>query len=364
MEPSDVKNLQQVLEFAKWLDHPHLVKILGTWETEEAFHIVEEYVIRGDILQDSMSYPERYTEKFLVTKVIQPLLTVLEYLHEQQIMHRSIIPEHLLLGRDDKFVLGHFVKAVNFSITKTREQVGMLDYMAPEMISVMDEREDAMFVSSGQLPLESDSPFGAFALTGKGSTDSGRPNSGKPNMIMVPHNPWEWQESYNEKVDIWQVGCVVHEILCGCLPFETDNHHLTAALTLWADVNFWPETLSPECISFLKACLQKNPELRPSAEELLKHPWVVKTMAGEGGEAGLPTLAQIRDAEVAAQKKPGGGVSSKGGSSLKGSQTTTSLSDDPGDSSDKGGWGGGVLSGMFGGWSQAASNSRRGGTEA
>ena len=31
---------------------------------------------------------------------------------------------------------------------------------------------------------------------------------------------WEQTDYYDEKVDIWQVGCLVHEILCGNLPFE------------------------------------------------------------------------------------------------------------------------------------------------
>ncbi len=49
-----------------------------------------------------------------------------------------------------------------------------------------------------------------------------------------------------------QVGCTAHELLVGCLPFETDDKLLAAALVLWADVASWPDTLSPECVSFLQ----------------------------------------------------------------------------------------------------------------
>jgi hypothetical protein len=31
---------------------------------------------------------------------------------------------------------------------------------------------------------------------------------------------WHRSDHYDEKVDIWQLGCLVHELLCGCLPFE------------------------------------------------------------------------------------------------------------------------------------------------
>uniref|UniRef100_A0A7R9YZK2 Protein kinase domain-containing protein n=1 Tax=Chlamydomonas euryale TaxID=1486919 RepID=A0A7R9YZK2_9CHLO len=108
---------------------------------------------------------------------------------------------------------------------------------------------------------------------------------------IVVWNPWEWQDTYDAKVDVWQVGCVVHELLCGCLPFETDDSSLTAALTLWADVTEWPDGLSPECIDFLKACLTKDPRRRPSADALLRHPWIVRTCAGET----LRTVAELRE---------------------------------------------------------------------
>ncbi len=74
-------------------------------------------------------------------------------------------------------------------------------------------------------------------------------------------NEWERATSYNEKIDIWQVrrgdieymnvrshsmfcvtiqvGCTVHEILIGSLPFAAEDKELTAALILWADVNSW-----------------------------------------------------------------------------------------------------------------------------
>lgn len=34
--------------------------------------------------------------------------------------------------------------------------------------------------------------------------DNAKKNKGD-SEILVPHNPWEWQDSYDEKVDIWQV---------------------------------------------------------------------------------------------------------------------------------------------------------------
>ena len=49
---------------------------------------VEEYVNKGDILQHCISRPELYTEKHIANGVVRPLLTVLSYLHANNIIHR------------------------------------------------------------------------------------------------------------------------------------------------------------------------------------------------------------------------------------------------------------------------------------
>lgn len=49
-----------------------------------------------------------------------------------------------------------------------------------------------------------------------------------------------------------QVGCLVHELLCGCLPFESDDKLLASALILWADVTVFPDNLSPQCVAFIQ----------------------------------------------------------------------------------------------------------------
>ncbi|GIL46486.1 hypothetical protein Vafri_3454 [Volvox africanus] len=139
MNLADERGVRRALHFAEVLEHEHIVQCCGLWEDEQALYIVEEYAVKGDLLQDSMSHPEKYTEAFMATKVIKPLLDVLAYLHSANVVHRAIFPESVMFGREDKFKLGHFTSAIDQRVDPPTERIPFLDYMAPEMLSVRSE---------------------------------------------------------------------------------------------------------------------------------------------------------------------------------------------------------------------------------
>ncbi|KAG2432988.1 hypothetical protein HXX76_008716 [Chlamydomonas incerta] len=139
MSLSDERGVRRALAFAQMLEHQHLVRCCGTWEDEKALYIVEEYATKGDLLQDSMSHPEKYSELFMATKVVKPLLEVLVYLHNINVVHRAIFPEYVMFGREDVLKLGHFTSAVDQRLDPPNERIHFLDYMAPEMLAVQDE---------------------------------------------------------------------------------------------------------------------------------------------------------------------------------------------------------------------------------
>lgn len=72
--------------------------------------------------------------------------------------------------------------------------------------------------------------------------------------------------------DIWSVGCTIVELLTGNPPYF-DLNPMTAMFKIVQSEAPIPE----ECSELLKAvlglCFQKDPSARPSAEELLQHPW-------------------------------------------------------------------------------------------
>lgn len=86
-------------------------------------------------------------------------------------------------------------------------------------------------------------------------------------------------EAYDCKVDIWSLGMMVMEMFEGQPPYM-DEPSTMRALFLIVSKGRPPyknaDAMSPEIKDFIAKCTQMSAADRPSAEELLKHPFMAK----------------------------------------------------------------------------------------
>jgi WD40 repeat protein len=124
-----------------------------------------------------------------------------------------------------------------------------------------------------------------FGLTSEGTSHSlhntefarGTPGYRAPELLK------EDSAAYNNKVDIWALGCILYELVVGTKPFATDvsvlGHYRTkSSIEFDVDESFDAEsrTVLTEVIAEM---LQEDPSLRPSATTLLSRFSVYGTIA-------------------------------------------------------------------------------------
>lgn len=86
------------------------------------------------------------------------------------------------------------------------------------------------------------------------------------------------KQKYNEKVDIWSSGIIMYMLLTGRNPFPGKSKEEVKQMIVTKELDFnksYFMKISAECKDFLTKALTKKVEERWSAEQLLKHPWLV-----------------------------------------------------------------------------------------
>ncbi|XP_025603653.1 mitogen-activated protein kinase kinase kinase NPK1 isoform X1 [Arachis hypogaea] len=217
-----VKELEEEVKLLKDLSHPNIVRYLGTVREEDTLNILLEFVPGGSIsslLGKFGAFPEA-----VIRTYTKQLLLGLEYLHKNGIMHRDIKGANILV--DNKGC----IKLADFGASKQVVELATIS--------------------------------GAKSM-------KGTPYWMAPEVIL--------QTGHSFSADIWSVGCTVIEMATGKPPWSQQYQQEVAALFHIGTTKSHPpipDHLSVAAKDFLLKCLQKEPYLRPSASELLQHPFV------------------------------------------------------------------------------------------
>uniref|UniRef100_A0A7S1THS8 Protein kinase domain-containing protein n=1 Tax=Compsopogon caeruleus TaxID=31354 RepID=A0A7S1THS8_9RHOD len=220
----DLVFLEREVDVVKNINHQNVVKTYDVFETNDELYIVLEYM-EGGMLYDIIAEEGSFTEQN-AADVFREMMQGLVYLHDKGIVHRDIKPENILC-QNKSWPLN--VKWTDFGL--------------------------ANFTSSGSNTLE---------------TQVGTPHFAAPELLR--------NEMYGPAVDMWSCGIVLYNMLSGELPFdhESDPGEIFRQI-LQNEVPFptklW-ENISPEAKHLVKNLLQKNPEHRLNAHQVLRHPWL------------------------------------------------------------------------------------------
>lgn len=83
-------------------------------------------------------------------------------------------------------------------------------------------------------------------------------------------------QNYGYKSDIWSFGCTALEMLNGEPPYSALNRYAAMFKIGNEGLNpSFPTGTSDHCVEFIKMCLQKEPQNRPSATDLLGYKFIL-----------------------------------------------------------------------------------------
>src|SRR2546421_1666484 len=119
------------------LDHPHIVRVLEFGVENNIPFLVMDYTPNGTLRQ---LHP-RGTRLPLSTVVsyVKQIVDALQYVHDQNLVHRDIKPHNMLLGPSYEIMLSDFGIAIvsqsmGYRLQKVQEFEGTILYAAPEQI--------------------------------------------------------------------------------------------------------------------------------------------------------------------------------------------------------------------------------------
>lgn len=217
----ELRAARQEAELMKSLRHPYIVNFRSSFDSGRSLFIIMDYCEGGTLkkrIEAARRSKQRLAEAVVVKWLTQALLA-LKYMHDNRLLHRDLKPENILLtsrnGGDLRITDFGLSRVLEATAAVARTQVGTPYFIAPEVCL---------------------------------------------------------ERPYASHADVWSLGCITYEMCALRVPFDGANiSEVVRSIT-----REQPPPL-PSCYSaFLRqtclAMLIKDPEVRPSASDLIRKP--------------------------------------------------------------------------------------------
>ncbi|PKK28683.1 mitogen-activated protein kinase kinase kinase 19 [Columba livia] len=232
LDPSDqlttekeYQKFHEEVDLLKTLKHINIVTYLGTCLEDNILSIFMEFVPGGSI----SSVINRFgpLPEIVLCRYTKQILQGVAYLHDNCVVHRDIKGNNVMLMPNG------IVKLIDFGCARRLARVSLSGTQSEMLKSV-----------------------------------HGTPYWMAPEVIN--------ESGYGRKSDIWSVGCTVFEMATGKPPLASMDR-IAAMFYIGAHRGLMPslpDRFSSAAVDFVHACLTRDQHERPSALQLLDHPFL------------------------------------------------------------------------------------------
>ena len=231
-----------------------LIRFCGAYHCADKGQVAValEYMDAGSLAD--LCRTQGCVDQNVLASITESMLKGLSYLHANHMVHRDIKPANILLSTRGEAKVSDFgISAfVDNTLAQCHTFLGTVTYMSPERID------------------------------------------GQP---------------YSFPADIWALGLTLLECCTGTYPYDASKGTMQLMIQLMEDECPLPEAhenVSPALRDFIQRCMHKNPLKRPTAVELLRHPFMKQASSVNLKSYMVCMLdrdAQIHDASMAMTHK-------------------------------------------------------------
>lgn len=221
MSPKEREESRKEVKVLAQLKHPNIVSYQESFEENGNLYIVMDYCEAGDLYkkinsQRGIQLPEEQVLDYFVQ-----ICLAIKHVHDRKILHRDLKSQNIFLTKSGIVKLGDFgiARVLHSTVELARTAIGTPYYLSPEICE-------------------------------------NRP--------------------YNNKSDIWSLGCVLYELLTLKHAFEAGNMKNLVLKIIRGSYPPIPYKYSADIRGLVAQMLKRNAHDRPSVNSILKKPFIQK----------------------------------------------------------------------------------------
>ncbi|XP_051511648.1 serine/threonine-protein kinase Nek1-like isoform X2 [Myxocyprinus asiaticus] len=203
------------------MSHPNIVQYKESFEESGCLYIVMDYCEGGDLFKKINNQKGSLFQEEQILDWFVQICLALKHVHDRKILHRDIKSQNIFLTKDGTVQLGDFgiARVLNSTVELARTCIGTPYYLSPEICE------------------------------------------NKP---------------YNNKSDIWALGCVLYEMCTLKHAFEAGNMKNLVLKIIRGSYPLVSVHYSLDLRSLLAQLFKRNPRERPSVSAILDKPFLAR----------------------------------------------------------------------------------------